>query len=1036
MLSANGKIQLPGSLMKRSQDVSMTSGLGIVNTLSLDAGKGTNASKPSMTAESRDLNDTFREFCKNLANSKLFMEECEEEFESLITNISLLDSSLGVESNEHRFQGFSKSLLKYLDPDNEDTSEEIQLMGLRICRKFVESAVPETTIPGADWNLSMYSPHLNELKRKQKKMEDIGIFSLISKLLKTDCSKQMKMETILLCISLLLGGSLSGQMTIYKELVQDKDNKMLASLKELISSSFEVVKSKMVYVNDRELNSKIYSAIVFDSKAILQSDKEFLFNLSLCTRIYKLLQLFCEGHNLTMQNLLRKQSESEVAISSKDINFIGDTCFMLGPYLKFCNIHTRELGEQIFDFLIDSVQGPCYENQKKLFNSKLIDFGKDFLNDQYIDIDDKTSIKEITDETRMITIVKKVIKLMLSLFEGHEGAEFSSHISTINFDYLIGYLTEELIRFYFKTYSMDIRAVNNISVGFLASYLKDMVFDDELVNAFEIYFFINIVNDISGVYTNKIRNLKGTKKLAFDFFKTFSNHIEIVFRNNLQRVYFVIQPACLYLSDTKQTEFLDTVNRDTPNDKLAGMMEVAPELFDIMDHLCYLSNLPIKISPKIFDLLRLISLITSFTINIIIFTFFKKSVKGTISYISDDFNEDNVVMNVVGLTHVTCGILLIILWGIIEGPIVVMNGFREKFRIYRKVIFDNTHLVDDEQQRVIQSYMSKNMRDITHKERMQIIGYYNSREGRVASVPFLQYTTYCLIFLLQSGMFKYLIFYLTSSIVALTYNVVLLYAFHLLDVINRFQTLQNVIKAITYNKTQLILTTMLGLLIIYIYALFAYYFVNDTFYMSSVGDAGENVCTTVIQCLLTVISLGPRSSGSIGDVLLRQSFEDSNKIRYYIRWVYDFTCFAVINIIFMNIIFGIIIDTFAELRDQNNTKENDMNNVCFICSFDRHKFENKGDGFEHHVKIDHNPWNYIYFLYNIKRKDPTEYNGVETFVREKLDNQEIGWIPVMRAMVVPDEEDFSNNLDKQIEIIMKRMEAIKTKIKASTPKPQ
>lgn len=72
---------------------------------------------------------------------------------------------------------------------------------------------------------------------------------------------------------------------------------------------------------------------------------------------------------------------------------------------------------------------------------------------------------------------------------------------------------------------------------------------------------------------------------------------------------------------------------------------------------------------------------------------------------------------------------------------------------------------------------------------------------------------------------------------------------------NRFQTLQNVIKAITYNKQQLVLTAMLGLLIIYIYALFAYYFVNDTFYMSSVGDNGENICTTVIQCLLTVISL-------------------------------------------------------------------------------------------------------------------------------------------------------------------------------------
>ena len=314
---------------------------------------------------------------------------------------------------------------------------------------------------------------------------------------------------------------------------------------------------------------------------------------------------------------------------------------------------------------------------------------------------------------------------------------------------------------------------------------------------------------------------------------------------------------------------------------------------------------------------------------------------------------------------------------------------------------------------------------------MQVIDYYNMRQGRTSSVSFLQYAASTATFILNSGMFNYLMFYLTSSVVALTCNVVLLYAFNLLDVINRFQTLQNVIKAITYNKTQLILTTMLGLLILYVYALFAFYFLSDTFYMETVGQEGENVCTTILQCLLTVISLGPRSFGSIGDQIMKQSFENNNKVRYYIRWVYDFTCFAVINIIFLNIIFGIIIDTFAELRNHNNTKENDLHNICFICSLDRHKFENRGDGFEHHVRKDHNPWNYIYFLYSIKKKDPTEYNGVETYVRNMLDNREIGWIPILRAMGILEEVDKSHSIDQQIETIMKRMETIRALIKSS-----
>jgi len=92
------------------------------------------------------------------------------------------------------------------------------------------------------------------------------------------------------------------------------------------------------------------------------------------------------------------------------------------------------------------------------------------------------------------------------------------------------------------------------------------------------------------------------------------------------------------------------------------------------------------------------------------------------------------------------------------------------------------------------------------------------------------------------------------SVVAYIKQVVLLYAVHLFDIIERFETIRNVIKSITYNSTQLILTVILGLLIIYIYALFGYYFVNDTFYMDNVGIAGENICTSVFQCFLTVFS--------------------------------------------------------------------------------------------------------------------------------------------------------------------------------------
>jgi hypothetical protein len=37
----------------------------------------------------------------------------------------------------------------------------------------------------------------------------------------------------------------------------------------------------------------------------------------------------------------------------------------------------------------------------------------------------------------------------------------------------------------------------------------------------------------------------------------------------------------------------------------------------------------------------------------------------------------------------------------------------------------------------------------------------------------------------------------------------------------------------------------------------------------------------------------------------------------------------------MNIMFGVILDTFGDLRGKKNDKEDDMNNVCFICNLHR-----------------------------------------------------------------------------------------------------
>ena len=52
---------------------------------------------------------------------------------------------------------------------------------------------------------------------------------------------------------------------------------------------------------------------------------------------------------------------------------------------------------------------------------------------------------------------------------------------------------------------------------------------------------------------------------------------------------------------------------------------------------------------------------------------------------------------------------------------------------------------------------------------------------------------------------------------------------------------------------------------------------------------------------------------------------------YVVRVVYDLLFFFIVIIIILNLIFGVIIDTFADLRSEKQQKDEILRNTCFIC---------------------------------------------------------------------------------------------------------
>jgi hypothetical protein len=73
------------------------------------------------------------------------------------------------------------------------------------------------------------------------------------------------------------------------------------------------------------------------------------------------------------------------------------------------------------------------------------------------------------------------------------------------------------------------------------------------------------------------------------------------------------------------------------------------------------------------------------------------------------------------------------------------------------------------------------------------------------------------------------------------------------------------------------------------------------------------------------------------------------------RLVFDLSFFAIVVIVLLQgVVFGIIIDTFGTLRDEEKDKRNDMTSKCFICGISRDEFDRHGEGFLNHIKADHN----------------------------------------------------------------------------------
>lgn len=220
---------------------------------------------------------------------------------------------------------------------------------------------------------------------------------------------------------------------------------------------------------------------------------------------------------------------------------------------------------------------------------------------------------------------------------------------------------------------------------------------------------------------------------------------------------------------------------------------------------------------------------------------------------------------------------------------------------------------------------------------------------------------------------------------------------------------KTVIDAIVINFSKMGQALRLGLLFLYTWMVIGMLFLRDAHV--------EDMCSNMFQCFISYVDIAVRDSGvqpllkPAGEVLkyphnLYDAFkeraddgsESTGVFMFRLAWDVGFQIFFVY--ILLSIVTGIIIDAFSLLKFERDNEITDLRTICFVCNIRRFRVDQSGIGFDKHIKTEHNPMFYLYFLIHLQNTPEILLTGQERYVANKVfgkdknkTKKDIGWLP-------------------------------------------
>ncbi|XP_072569106.1 inositol 1,4,5-trisphosphate-gated calcium channel ITPR3 [Paramormyrops kingsleyae] len=845
-------------------------------------------------------------------------------------------------------------------------------------------------------------------------------------------------ESIQLAICLLEGGNTEIQNSFYKQMMGDnKSEKFFKVLHDRIKNAQLDIKAT-VSVNvgemtnkakDRELDPAESQSLepAQGSMDMREAEMEMGPAISIMKPILRFLQLLCENHNLDLQNFLRCQNnKTNYNLVCETLQFMDIMCGsttgglgLLGLYINEGNVG---LIIQSLETLTEYCQGPCQENQTCIVTHE----------SNGIDIITALILNDISplcrDRMDMVLQLKdNASKLLLALMESRHDSENAERI-------LFNLRPQELVDVIRKAYSdesdcddddvsprevghnvyilaLQLARHNKILQNLLKSLKRSKGDGEEGISS-----MLNLNNRPLSKMLKSSVPVEQEEEDPLKYYELHTSQIEIVRDDrSMEQIIFPVHPICQFLTEESKVRIFNTTEQDEQGSKVTDFFQQTTFLHNEMKWQKKLRSMPVLYwFSRRMTLWGTISFNLAVFINLIIAFFYPyHSGQGAVDssllcmlfWGFAGLSVMGLFSQRYGLRPLTIALILRSIYYFGIGPTLILLG---TLNLINKIVF-------------VVSFVGNNGTFI------------NGYRAILMDMEFLYHLAYVLTSLLGLCVHE------------------LFYSILLFDLIYREETLFNVIKSVTRNGRSILLTALLALILVYLFSIVGFLCLRDDFIMevdhlplldaqhqdtteetlgscpgdrvscsaeervsvvieaSEDEDNSERACDTLLMCIVTVLNHGLRNGGGVGDVLRRPS---KDAPLFPARVVYDLLFYFIVIIIVLNLIFGVIIDTFADLRSEKQKKEEILKTTCFICGLERDKFDNKTVSFEEHIKMEHNIWNYLYFIVLVREKNKTDYTGPESYVARMIKNKNLDWFPRMQAMslVVTEGEGEQNEM--------------------------